>query len=149
MFKKLKKLTRIGCRAALLGGASLLAMPVMSAYAQTQDADTTANDKNVILVVGQRLSNANSINQQKNSANIVNVISADDLGKLPDANVADALARVPGVTVVVNQETGEGEFVSIRGFGGTYNAYAINGVRVALTDTDSRKMSMTVLPPNG
>ena len=100
MFKKLKKLTRIGCRAALLGGASLLAMPVMSAYAQTQDADTTANDKNVILVVGQRLSNANSINQQKNSANIVNVISADDLGKLPDANVADALARVPGVTVV-------------------------------------------------
>ncbi|WP_156447793.1 TonB-dependent receptor plug domain-containing protein, partial [Caulobacter sp. CCH5-E12] len=102
-----------------------------------------------VVITGQRLSTANSIDQQKKATGVVNVISADDLGKLPDANVADALARIPGVNVVVNQETGEGEYVSIRGLASTYNAYSINGVRVALTDSGSRKMSMTVLPPNG
>lgn len=131
-----------------LSGTSLMALALVPAvHAQT----TAAADETIteVVVTGQRLSNANSIAQQKKAAGVVNVISADDLGKLPDANVADALARIPGVNVVVNQETGEGEYVSIRGLASTYNAYSINGVRVALTDSDSRKMSMTVLPPNG
>ncbi len=102
-----------------------------------------------LTIVGQRLGSAKAIEAQKNAKAVVSVISADDLGKLPDANVADALARVPGVNVVVNQETGEGEYVTVRGFAGTYNAYSINGVRVALTDPASRRMSMTMLPPNG
>ena len=133
-------------------GALLCALAPFAATAQEQapaspsDADATPTE---IVVTGQRLSSANSINQQKRATAVTNVISSDDMGKLPDANAADALARVPGVNVVVNQETGEGEYVAIRGFGGTFNAYSINGVRVALTDTDSRRMSMTVLPPNG
>ncbi|WAC49818.1 TonB-dependent receptor [Asticcacaulis sp. SL142] len=129
-----------------LTGVSLLAMTLgLPVAAQTVTEDTVTE----VVVTGQRLSNANSIEQQKKATGVMNVISADDLGKLPDANVADALARIPGVNVVVNQETGEGEYVSVRGLASTYNAYAINGVRVALTDNDSRKMSMTVLPPNG
>src|SRR5690606_3322830 len=102
-----------------------------------------------VVVTGQRLGTANAISAQRRADGVVNVLSADDMGKLPDANVADALARLPGVNVIVNQTTGEGEYVTVRGFAGTFNAYSINGVRVALTDTDSRKMSMTVLPPNG
>lgn len=134
-------------KTAALTGTSLLALGL----AQTAIAQTVApaDDVTEVVVTGQRLSNANSIQAQKKAAGVVNVISADDLGKLPDANVADALARIPGVNVVVNQETGEGEYVSIRGLASTYNAYSVNGVRVALSDSDSRKMSMTVLPPNG
>ncbi|MDV6330327.1 TonB-dependent receptor [Asticcacaulis sp. 201] len=148
-FHPLTSRLRAGARSrALLGvsfGALVIALP-LAAFAQDQ---APAEDTTTVVVTGQRLSNANSIGQQKKATVVTNVISSDDLGKLPDANVADALARVPGVNVVVNQETGEGEYVAIRGFGGTFNTYAINGVRVALTDTDSRRMSMTVLPPNG
>ena len=141
------KLTLMGASV----GALLCALAPFAAHAQDQapaqssDADTPTE----VVVTGQRLQNANAISQQKKATAVTNVISADDLGKLPDANAADALARVPGVNVVVNQETGEGEYVAIRGFGGTFNSYSMNGVRVALTDSDSRRMSMTVLPPNG
>ncbi|ENZ81737.1 MULTISPECIES: TonB-dependent receptor [Caulobacter] len=142
---------------AALTGASVLALAFAPAvHAQTGDqqaqnapAKPAADAVSELVITGQRLSTANSIDEQKKATGVVNVISADDLGKLPDANVADALARIPGVNVVVNQETGEGEYVSIRGLASTYNAYSINGTRVALTDSSSRKMSMTVLPPNG
>lgn len=130
-----------------LTSASLISL-VIGLPAAAQQAEAP-QDGEAVVITGQRLQNANSINQQKRATAVTNVISADDLGKLPDANAADALARVPGVNVVVNQETGEGEYVAIRGFGGTFNSYSINGVRVALTDGDSRRMSMTVLPPNG
>ena len=138
---------------AALTGASVLALAFAPAvHAQTGDqqaqnapAKPAADAVSELVITGQRLSTANSIDEQKKATGVVNVISADDLGKLPDANVADALARIPGVNVVVNQETGEGEYVSIRGLASTYNAYSINGTRVALTDSSSRKMSMTVL----
>ncbi len=133
-------------RTVLLAGSAVLA--ASSAHAQTVQAPAAAEVDEVV-VTGQRLSTANAIEAQRRSGVVSSVISSDDLGKLPDANVADALARAPGINVVVNQETGEGEYVSVRGLAGTFNAYSINGVRVALTDPDSRKMSMTVLPPNG
>ena len=135
-------------RTVLLAGSAVLA--ASSAHAQTvQPQATAAAEVDEVVVTGQRLSTANAIEAQRRSGVVSSVISSDDLGKLPDANVADALARAPGINVVVNQETGEGEYVSVRGLAGTFNAYSINGVRVALTDPDSRKMSMTVLPPNG
>src|SRR3989344_4463276 len=133
-------------RTVLLAGSAALA--ASSAHAQTVQAPAAAEVDEVV-VTGQRLSTANAIEAQRRSGVVSSVISSDDLGKLPDANVADALARAPGINVVVNQETGEGEYVSVRGLACTFNAYSINGVRVALTDPDSRKMSMTVLPPNG
>ncbi|WP_159979703.1 MULTISPECIES: TonB-dependent receptor [unclassified Novosphingobium] len=113
-----------------------------SAYAEEEPADN-------IVVTGQRLSATAAIDAKRKAENVVDIISADNLGKLPDANVADALARLPGVSVIVNQDTGEGEYVSIRGLSGTYNAVYINGVRVAQTNVDSRDVSLTVLPPNG
>nr|WP_316629310.1 TonB-dependent receptor [uncultured Brevundimonas sp.] len=136
-----------GLRAVLMAGAAALA--ATAAQAQTSTPQSAPAEVDEVVVTGQRLSTANAIEAQRRSSVVSSVISSDDLGKLPDANVADALARAPGVNVVVNQETGEGEYVSVRGLAGTFNAYSINGVRVALTDPDSRKMSMTVLPPNG
>lgn len=136
-----------------IAGASALALTwavagtAIAAASEEDQAQPTVVGE--VVVTGQRLGTANAISAQRRADGVVNVLSADDMGKLPDANVADALARLPGVNVIVNQTTGEGEYVTVRGFAGTFNAYSINGVRVALTDTDSRKMSMTVLPPNG
>uniref|UniRef100_UPI00289C5C9C TonB-dependent receptor plug domain-containing protein n=1 Tax=Brevundimonas nasdae TaxID=172043 RepID=UPI00289C5C9C len=137
--------------AKLIAGVSVLALTwgvAGAAFAAVAD-DDQAQTVDEVLVTGQRLGTANAISAQRRADGVVNVLSADDMGKLPDANVADALARLPGINVIVNQDTGEGEYVTVRGFAGTFNAYSINGVRVALTDTDSRQMSMTVLPPNG
>ena len=123
-------------------------MIVMAVPASADDA-ADGGGPNDIVVTGQRLSTAAAIEEKKKADNVVDVIAADDLGKLPDANVADALARIPGVSTIVNQDTGEGEYVTVRGLSGTYNAVMVNGVRVAQTDTGSRDVSLNILPPNG
>ena len=132
-------------RLRLLQTAAFTATLLAGGQVFAEEADAPSD----IVVTGQRLSTANAIEEKRTAPNVVEVISADNLGKLPDPNVADALARLPGVSVIVNQDTGEGEYVAIRGLSGTYNAVMINGVRVAQTNTDSRDVSLTVLPPNG
>ncbi|MBO9601127.1 MAG: TonB-dependent receptor [Novosphingobium sp.] len=132
---------------ALLLGSAAFGVLVLSGAAHAEDA--AASDDDSIIVNGQRASTENAIAAKKDADTVVEQVSADDLGKLPDANVADAIARVPGVSVVVNQDTGEGEYVAIRGLSGTYNSVTVNGVRVAQTDPDSRDVSLSVLPPNG
>ena len=102
-----------------------------------------------VVVTGHRLAQARALNLQLNAVQVSNVISADDLGKFPDNNVADAVSRVPGVSVFHNRETGEGEYVTIRGLASDFNAFSINGERVANTDNSSRQVSLTVLPPFG
>lgn len=136
------------CRRAHLAGASLAAILICTQAAQAEMAPAAATTEEVV-VTGQRLSTQRALEQQKDADGVSNVISADDLGKLPDANMADALSRVPGISVVNNQETGEGEYVTVRSLAATFNAYSVNGVRVAETDGSSRQVSLSVLPPNG
>ncbi len=134
-------------RARVLQSAAVVALAIASASPAWAQSDAQAD--NEIIVHGQRKSTASAIEAKKAASNVSETISADDLGRLPDANVADAISRVPGVSVIVNQDTGEGEYVAIRGLSGTYNAVTINGVRVAQTDPSSRDVSLNVLPPNG
>lgn len=132
-----------------LSGLSLVALStaLWSVEAAAQTANTVKTEE--VVITGQRASTVAAIEAQRLSDSVVSVVSADDLGKLPDANIADAVARLPGVNVTVNQETGEGESLTARGFASTYNVYTINGIRIANTDPDSRGVSLTVLPPNG
>jgi len=148
----------------LMGSAAPFALAIMLGAAQpalADDATQTAvsgtappeslatASGGAIIVTGQRASNEASIAIKKSAVGVIDVLSADDLGKLPDASVADSLSRIPGVSTIVNQDTGEGQYVTIRGLAGTYNAYTINGVRVAETDPASRDVSLNLLPPNG
>lgn len=131
----------------LLGSAAAGALICAATTAHAAEAD--GDQSSEIVITGQRLSTESAIAAKKDASNVIEEVSADDLGRLPDANVADAISRVPGVNVIVNQDTGEGEYVTIRGLSGTYNAVTVNGVRVAQTDPGSRDVSLTVLPPNG
>src|SRR3546814_13954640 len=70
-------------------------------------------------------------------------IVAEDLGKLPDQNVAESLQRIAGVTIERNR--GEGRFVTVRGFGPKFNAVTVNG-RTLATDNNGREFSFDVLP---
>src|SRR3546814_9097903 len=63
---------------------------------------------------------------------IADVISAEDIGKFPDKNVAEALQRVPGI--VVNREFGEGERVSLRGTAPNLTKTLVNGHAIATAD---------------
>ncbi|MGC3972127.1 MAG: TonB-dependent receptor plug domain-containing protein [Pirellulales bacterium] len=76
--------------------------------------------------MGDRLKGqAKALNQQKNSDNITNIISADQIGRFPDANIGDAIKRVPGITMQNDQ--GEARNIVVRGMGPEFNSVTFNG----------------------
>jgi TonB-dependent receptor len=107
------------------------------------DARAEAADNSVI-VTGQRSSLRNAIAAQEKADNIVSVISSDDIGGLPDKNAAEALARLPGVSV--QRDQGEGRYVSVRGLGPDLNTVTINGALVPSPESGRRAVALDVLP---
>jgi TonB-dependent receptor len=87
-----------------------------------------------------------SMNIQKESDNIKNIMSADGIGKLPDRNAAEALQRMPGVSI--ERDQGEGRFVAIRGLPAQWNSTSINGDRLptAEEETTSRAVALDFFP---
>jgi TonB-dependent receptor len=98
-----------------------------------------------VVVSGQRASLRNAIAAQEKADNIVSVISSDDIGGLPDKNAAEALARLPGVSV--QRDQGEGRYVSVRGLGPDLNAVTINGALVPSPEAGRRAVASTSCPP--
>lgn len=91
---------------------------------QSEVADpNAATDQGEIVVTGIRAAIENATNNKKNSDQIKDVIDAEDIGKLPDTNVAEALQRVTGVQI--NRELGEGSEIAVRGF--SQNRVEVNG----------------------
>ncbi len=87
-------------------------------------------------------SRARAINAQKSSQNLVNVISADAFGQLPDKTIADAVKRLPGVSVEQDQGRGEARYVTIRGMNADFNAVSVNGQRVMVANFDGASRSV-------
>ncbi len=108
--------------------ASALAV-VMAAPAMAQDKANTVDE---VVVTGIRASLQASVQAKRNADAVIDVITAEDIGKFPDKNVAESLQRVPGVTI--QREFGEGERISIRGAAPTLNRTLLNGHSVATAD---------------
>ncbi|HUD30843.1 MAG TPA: TonB-dependent receptor [Novosphingobium sp.] len=104
-----------------------------------QDA-TTAD----IIVRGVRGSLLRSIQTKRDADTIVDAISAEELGKFPNRNVAEALANIPGVTVG-RDGRGEGRAITIRGLGENFAITTLNG-RILPTDGPDRSFAFDVLP---
>lgn len=85
-----------------------------------------------------------ALNQQKNSMNITNIISADQVGRFPDQNVGDALKRIPGINVQYDQ--GEARFGNIRGTSPEYNSVAIDGDRIPSAEAETRSIQLDLIP---
>lgn len=79
----------------------------------------------VIEVRGMRGSLSQSMNVKRQSSGVVDAISAVDMGKFPDTNLAESLQRITGVSI--NRVNGEGSEVTVRGFGGNFNLVTLNG----------------------
>ena len=80
---------------------------------------------------------------KRNASSIVDVITNEGLGKFPDSNIAEALQRIPGISI--DRNGGEGQFVTVRGFGPSFNTVLVNGRRIA-SETDSRAFSFDLYP---
>ena len=103
------------------------AQPTDSASAAPADEESAE-----VVVQGIRRSLRQSLDAKRDSTVIADIISAEDIGKFPDKNVAEALQRVPGV--VINREFGEGERVSLRGTAPNLTKTLVNGHGIATAD---------------
>jgi len=110
----------------LLCGASavsLLAALPMAAQAQEAGEETLTQD--VVVVQGIRGSLERAMDIKRDSNGVVDAISAEDIGKFPDTNLAESLQRITGVSI--NRVNGEGSEITVRGFGPGFNLVTLNG----------------------
>ena len=106
-------------------------------------AGATGDSLQEVVVTGLRHSIQQSLDIKRESINVVDSIATEDLGKLPDQNVAESLQRITGVTIDRNR--GDGQFVSVRGLGPQFNIVTLNG-RTLATENIGREFSFDVLP---
>ena len=110
--------------------------------ADTANPTPTTNDQGIV-VTGFRASLQNSVNKKKKSDQIVESVSAEDIGKLPDASIGEAIARLPGITS--QRLSGRADVISIRGFGPDYSTTLLNG-REQTSTGDNRAVQFDQYP---
>lgn len=123
-------------RTCLLATSAFLALASAAAaqdVAQSDDQNTVQVDD--IVVTGTLRARESAISQKRDSLQVIDALGADELGRLPDNNVGEALNRLPGVSMLV--EKGEGRFVQIRGINPTLNNVTINGVELGAPDNEN------------
>ncbi len=98
---------------AMFAGASLTVMALAAAPAAAQTQTAAPTDVEEVVVQGLRESLARAVEVKRQASQVVDVITAEDVGKLPDDNVAEALQRVTGVQI--SRVFGEGQSVNVRG----------------------------------
>ncbi|UYB50590.1 TonB-dependent receptor [Xanthomonas sp. AM6] len=129
------------------GAFAQQAAPATAPPAAAASPDATTLDS--VNVTGYRYAIEKSLQQKRDANAVVEVITAEDVGKFPDKNVADALQRVPGV--VITRDGGEGKSVSVRGLAPDLTLTQLNGNYVATSETNdeaTRSFNYTLLPSN-
>ncbi len=122
--------------------ALIVAQPVLAQESRAPDRAEAADQ---IVVTGFRENEQRAIEAKRKAFVVSDVVSADDIGRLPDLNTAAALRRIPGVSVQNDQ--GEPRFPVLRGLPPTYNRTQINGAIVASADLGgSRTIPLDVIP---
>ena len=122
----------------------------LSFSAHAQEADKSATDLDRVVVSGIRASLQQSLETKRNADAIVDVITAEDVGKFPATNVAEAMTIIPGVTI--DRAYGQGEKVSILGTDPALNRTLLNGQSIAsgdwnMSDFPTRTFNYSLLAP--
>ncbi|MBO9545012.1 MAG: TonB-dependent receptor [Caulobacter sp.] len=152
-------------KAALAGASSLLALmlggvanaadhdaaiataAVLAAPAAEQAGAAPSSDPSVVeevIVTGLRGSLQRNLDIKRNAAGVVDAISAEDIGKFPDSNVAASLQRLPGVSIQRSGARGEPQGITVRGFGGDFNETLYDGRRIS-TATGGRSVDFSTV----
>lgn len=98
-----------------------------------------------VIISGSLEGQARALNQQKNADNIKTIVSADQIGRFPDLNVAEALQRVSGISIT--RDNGEGSAVQIRGTPRNFTTISINGEQMPSTDEGGNRAEALDLVP--
>lgn len=126
---------------------SAIALAITSAFTGVNVVAADTNDKvdddvEVIEVRGMLSSLKRSMLNKKEQNIVSDGIAAEDLGKFPDLNVAESLQRITGVSI--DRSGGEGQAVTVRGFGPQFNTVLVNGRQLA-TDSAGREFNFDIL----
>jgi TonB-dependent receptor len=118
-------------------GQTLAAAPSMAS------ADDAGAGGDAIVVTGQRAQQERSIQAKRDAIGIVDVSASDEIGRLPDRNVAEVVERLPGVGVTYDQ--GEGRYVAVRGVPSNLNGYTVNGFELGSPDGQTRSVPLDLI----
>ncbi len=111
------------------------------AAAVAQDAPSGTTED--IVVTGQRAQQERAIELKRRAIGVTEVVAADEIGRLPDRNVAEVVERLVGVGVTYDQ--GEGRYVSVRGVPSDLNNYTINGIEIGNPDGQTRALPLDIV----
>lgn len=129
-------------------GADTLEVPIDIKSGETLAKDFVLVGKRAdlenIIVYGQRAGQASALNQQRSADSIKSIVSSDAIGQFPDQNAAEALQRLPGLSI--ERDQGEGRYVGIRGIDPNLNNVTINGLNVPSPDGGARSVALDVIP---
>ncbi len=135
--------SRIYRRALLSTAATSLALAMAGGAVAQETEDTSAQTDDVITVTGIRGSILSSIAEKRENTSIVEAISAEDIGKLPDVSIAESLARLPGLAA--QRVRGRAQVISVRGLGPDFTTALLNG-REQVTAGDNRGVEFDQYP---
>nr|WP_295110858.1 TonB-dependent receptor [uncultured Caulobacter sp.] len=109
------------------------AQPAPAAEPAPAAAPTAAESDTVeaVVVTGYRAAVQSALNMKRNSSVMVDAINADDIADFPDANLAESLQRLPGVSI--DRENGEGRTITVRGLGSDFTRVRLNGLEALST----------------
>jgi iron complex outermembrane recepter protein len=127
-----------GCSRLALVVAGGAALANVAAFAQAQpataatepQADPAAQDQEIV-VSGYRASLQSALESKRRSNEVIDTINAEDIADFPDANLAESLQRLPGVTI--DRDNGEGRTITVRGLGPDFTRVRLNGLEALST----------------
>lgn len=128
-------------------GYSPVEMTVTVPEGRTLEKDIVLNDGlelQEVQVVGVFGQERKALSMQKNAMGVMNVVSADQVGKFPDSNIGDALKRINGINVQYDQ--GEARFGQIRGTSADLTSVTVNGNRLPSAEGDTRNVQLDLIP---
>ncbi len=135
-------------RAALAAGVAVGAFLGGGAQAQTAPVATAAAadtaEASDVVVTGTRAGERKAIEEKRTADNFVDAIFANDVGKLPDQNVAEAVRRIPGLSVANDQ--GEGRYVIVRGINPDLVNVTLNGMTLPAPEPEGRQVKLDDIP---
>src|SRR5690606_19810828 len=108
-----------------------LAISAPLAAQESASLPGAAGELEEIVVTGIRGSLQRSLDIKREASGVVDAITAEDIGKFPDSNIAASLQRVPGVSIQRSGARGEPTGITVRGFGGDFNETLFDGRKIS------------------
>lgn len=129
----------------LVSSVSVLCFESFSNETESTNTEKQARGIEVISVQGSRLASQRAIVEKHQANQIIDTLSADDIGQLPDLNIADAYRRIVGVQTI--NDSDEGSFISVRGVDPDLNLVTLDGMQLPVSDSDGgRRINLEMLP---